>query len=327
MSKLLINDSNKLLVGTNGKAYAVRNLDVLKGSTSPVDFTAAAGRILRLMRYGKCEQNGTPTPSAPVDIVCNNGALKVYRNLFDRNDPTTIINAYVGSSSVGGSANIVSSTNDRSFIIKTKPNTKYTIQKLGGEAPYNRFRVSQSSVFPQIGQKVTKLYENTATTSGLRTTTVTTGNNGNYIIVYGLNGNPGTELPTFLDKFVVCEGDTINAGQIYTDGTPEALTIGPQSVLVENLLQVGDYADEQDIISGKITRRCGVCIYDGSQTIGDVFLSNTGGKDNGAIIVYPLAIPTTENVTPQPLNTVAGQNTLTDTANVSNPEYNLIYKI
>ena len=82
MSKLLINDQNKVLVGSNGKAYAISNMDVLKGSTSPVDFTAAAGRILRLVRYGKCEQASTPTPSAPVDIMCNNGAVKVGRESY-----------------------------------------------------------------------------------------------------------------------------------------------------------------------------------------------------------------------------------------------------
>ena len=82
MSKLLINDQNKVLVGSNGKAYAISNMDVLKDSTSPVDFTAAAGRILRLVRYGKCEQASTPTPSAPVDIMCNNGTLKVGRESY-----------------------------------------------------------------------------------------------------------------------------------------------------------------------------------------------------------------------------------------------------
>lgn len=29
-----------------------------------------------LLAYGGCEQNGTPTPDSPVDIICNNGTLK-----------------------------------------------------------------------------------------------------------------------------------------------------------------------------------------------------------------------------------------------------------
>lgn len=207
----------------------------------------------------------SPSPDTPVDIVSNNGVLKVYKNLFDRNDPTTTINAYIGLSSVGSSADVVSSTNDRSFIIKTSPNTKYTIQKLGGESPYNRFRVSESSVFPQIGQQVTKLYDDTATTSGLRTTTITTGNSGNYIIVYGLNGSPGTELPTFLDNFVVCEGGTINVGQIYTDGTVETIKDSlNNTATAEMLLSVDTYTDQQEVISGSVARKCGAVILDSS---------------------------------------------------------------
>lgn len=43
----------------------------------PTVLTAVAGRIKALIRHGFCSQSGTPTPSAPVDIVCNNGTLKM----------------------------------------------------------------------------------------------------------------------------------------------------------------------------------------------------------------------------------------------------------
>jgi len=38
---------------------------------------AAASNIRSLTQTGKCVQNGTPTPEAPVDIVCNNGVLRL----------------------------------------------------------------------------------------------------------------------------------------------------------------------------------------------------------------------------------------------------------
>ena len=38
---------------------------------------AAASNIRSLIQTGKCVHSGTPTPSAPVDIVCNNGALRM----------------------------------------------------------------------------------------------------------------------------------------------------------------------------------------------------------------------------------------------------------
>lgn len=36
--------------------------------------------ISKLVVEGKCAQSGTPTPDAPVDIVCNNGAIKARRH-------------------------------------------------------------------------------------------------------------------------------------------------------------------------------------------------------------------------------------------------------
>ena len=43
----------------------------------PLVIEALANKIKSLIQYGKTEQNGTPTPSTPVDIVCNNGTLKM----------------------------------------------------------------------------------------------------------------------------------------------------------------------------------------------------------------------------------------------------------
>ena len=33
--------------------------------------------VFKVNLYGACEQNGTPSPDTPVDIICNNGVLKV----------------------------------------------------------------------------------------------------------------------------------------------------------------------------------------------------------------------------------------------------------
>lgn len=43
----------------------------------PFSVTAKSSSISQLVRYGASEQSGTPTPSAPVDIVCNNGVLRM----------------------------------------------------------------------------------------------------------------------------------------------------------------------------------------------------------------------------------------------------------
>ena len=81
-------------------------------------------------------------------------------------------------------------------------------------------------------------------------------------------------------------------------GTPEVLTIGTQTAHVEDLFEVGGTADEQDIITGIITRRVEVSV------------------SAGVITLSPLATPVTEHTTPQPLSTVEGDNTVAWTAAV-----------
>lgn len=90
--------------------------------------------------------------------------------------------------------------------------------------------------------------------------------------------------------------------------TPYEPYVAPQTATVVDLLQVGDVKDEQDIITGEVARRCAACLYDGTQQVGDTYISSTGGKDIGAVIVYPLDTPATEQVTPQPLDCHSGTN-------------------
>lgn len=93
--------------------------------------------------------------------------------------------------------------------------------------------------------------------------------------------------------------DTSHLTVLSVVGTPEVLIIGTQTATVQNLFEVGGVADEQDIISGVITRRVGVSV------------------SAGVITLSALATPVTEHTTPQPLSTVEGDNTVSVTAEVS----------
>ncbi len=385
MSKLLTNDQNKVLVGSNGKAYAVGNMDALIGTSSPATITAAAGKVLKLLRYGKCEQSGTPTLSVPVPIVCNNGTLSLvddelptgYRRLlgidYDGNTHYETGEKLYGSDVITLTLSGTSTTGQNVFGCYSgtaSGNQNFSLYVYGnGSSSKSYYRYGDTLYRPTYGSGTRTLsFGNLTSTSGFATNVNTTPDTFESTSRAYIGWLPNSSSPHYTGniigeitvgdrlKWVPCErvsdevigyyevvngtflepsgsGTPVSTG--YDDshlvigvvGTAEAITLGAQSTSVEDLLAVGDYVDEQDIISGKLTRRCGVCVYDGTQTIGDVFLSTTGGKDSGAIIVYPLATPTTENVTPQPLNTGAGTNTLTDTAAVSNPKYNLIYKI
>ena len=105
-----------------------------------------------------------------------------------------------------------------------------------------------------------------------------------------------------LTQYGVCEQDSstnaiscnngtlsISGGEIVvTAANEETLTVGAQTATVENLYSVESVRDEQEITTGRIIRRNNVCIYDGTQPVGSRYLSSTGTKENGAIIVYPL---------------------------------------
>lgn len=92
--------------------------------------------------------------------------------------------------------------------------------------------------------------------------------------------------------------DTSHLNVLSVVGTPEVLTIGTQTAHVEDLFEVGGTADEQDIISGVITRRVEVSV------------------SAGVITLSALATPVTEQTTPQPLRTADGDNVVSVTSNV-----------
>ena len=75
--------------------------------------------------------------------------------------------------------------------------------------------------------------------------------------------NPHSPLP------IVCNNGELkwNGTAVVVDGTPEVLTLSAagqadQTATVQNLLGIGDYADEQEIISGGVARKIGVLVVD-----------------------------------------------------------------
>lgn len=98
MAKAFINDTNltdiadairaKLGVSTQylpsemaGAILSIPKRKVVDFNVSSITLNGAKANSLQYVKaYGKCEQNGTPTPTSPFDIVCNNGTLKVDAN-------------------------------------------------------------------------------------------------------------------------------------------------------------------------------------------------------------------------------------------------------
>ena len=61
---------------------------------------AIANSLSYVKAFGGTEQNGTPTPDAPVDIVSNNGVLKYSKNLLDMSAENIVLGKYINNSGV-----------------------------------------------------------------------------------------------------------------------------------------------------------------------------------------------------------------------------------
>ena len=103
------------------------------------------------------------------------------------------------------------------------------------------------------------------------------------------------------------EGNEIDDYELSVVGTSEVLTIGTQTTSVVDLFAVGDIKDEQDVISGTVTRRTEVVVTD------------------GIVSVSALAEPVIERVTAQPMRTAKGDNTVSVTSNVDPVELSATY--
>ena len=356
------------------------------GSQSPYTFIASKGRLKSLIRYGKCEQSGTPSTSSAVSIKCNNGTLTTkdaelpygYRRLgsiefegntyYNTNEKlygadivTMTISDFVsgGQNLFGAYAGSGDDINNFSlYIYGTSTGQAYwrygqTLYRptLGGTTQRTiSFGAGGTDGFKTDVSYPTVEFESNSVAwiGGLPNSSspkydgkivgnITVGTRLKYIPCVRSSDGAIGYYETVNGVFLEPQGSSPVAGEYddahlvpYVDGTTEVVTlsavgVADQTVSVENLFAVGNVKDEQDIISGTVTRRCGVCVYDGTQSVGDTFISMTGEKTVGTIIVYLLNEPVVEQVTPQPLTTQEGYNTLTVSSSVTSPEYKITY--
>ena len=63
-------------LGAAVPSHGKPTINVLLSGVSPLTLLNAVS-LNYIKAFGKCEQDGTPTPAIPVDIIANNGAIKV----------------------------------------------------------------------------------------------------------------------------------------------------------------------------------------------------------------------------------------------------------
>ena len=200
---------------------------------------------------GATEQSGTPTPTNPVNIVTNNGAIKV-------NTPTSGKNAINTSDMQNG------------YLMSTT-----------GNAPHIQSSSLSMVIKSAIKVSAGKSYKFSyiSNISGNREQNLV-GSDGIVKVTYNFNCSTGFNEYTIIPQYdgelwlTVQSGDlvTVNPicyeiGSIYTEGAGETVRDSANhSANVETLFAVGDYADEQNINTGVITRKVGVKVLDGTET-------------------------------------------------------------
>ena len=200
---------------------------------------AITNGLTDLQLKGGTEQNGTPTPNTPIDITSNNGVLKVSPNLFDKNASYALYNGYINNTSVGQNTTLMDySGGDKTIRIKVAPNTTYTVTRatnLG--SVYDRIRCAAFTTLPVNGSAGVILcnYMNKTQANA----TFTTLSDTQYVAINVRNsGAVGDDWTQFVDAFQLEHGSTATQyrpyGQIYSDGTPETVTITGKNLFNES---------------------------------------------------------------------------------------------
>ena len=207
-------------------------LETVTGNAPLTLANAVAKAIKSLTQTGLCAQASTPTPSAPVDIKCNNGKLMygaVGKNLFDKSTAdANRITAYFPST---GTTWAYTSTGF-SIRIPCKPNTTYTARYNGNstQAVLSFGSTNNDDVPLSFSEPVTVTQAIRQGNPTIDTPiTLTTGASDKWLIVaYNVNNPQHSDMQNNLQ---IEKGATATAYEpyqagIYADGTPEVLTVG-----------------------------------------------------------------------------------------------------
>lgn len=212
---------------------------------------------------GKCEQASTPTPSSPVDIVCNNGVLKLSPNLFNKNTPDVLLEGFPNAAGAWTVSN-----NFRSIIYQLTEGQTYTITRATSTPTSAAMRVMAYSTNNLATANVQVLYVGD---NSDKVATITVPSGYPYVLTYVKHSSDVITNQELLDGFQIEKGSMATPyhayGSVYADGTQETVTDANGNVAnCEMLLGVSTYKDTQEIISGAITRNIGIKVFDGSES-------------------------------------------------------------
>lgn len=197
----------------------------------------------------------TPTPDTPMDIVCNNGVVKLSPNLFDKStaDANRVTAYFPNTGTQWAWAEL-----GFSVRIPCKPNTTYTARYNGSETQaVLSFGSTDNDTLPTEQQNLVQVTQAIRQNNPTINTpiTITTGANDKWIIVaYNIADPQHSDMANNLQ---VEQGSTATTyrpyGQIYTDGTTETVEVRGKNLFDKETLITGYIADNGDIMSSSVS--------------------------------------------------------------------------
>lgn len=240
--------------------------------------------------YGKCQQDGTPTPDAPVEIKCNNGVFESCgKNLFDA-DTFEEIALTVSTQSI----KYIDGVRCLSFQNWAMPNAKFkdTAIKPNGLASYTlQMRVKPDVDTPPSnagtlyvnlvdddGKKVSKSFD--YDDGEWKTVKITAGKFRNCSVRFGY----GYQLRWAVDlESISCYANDAESG--YTPYYDGGQATAPELYAIPGT----EYRDEWDAQTGRGVRRCAIIESYAGEAITTPYISSTGELSEGATVVYGIS--------------------------------------
>ena len=235
----------------------------VKGFAPLTLLNALAKKIKSLVQYGKCTVSGT-------DITCNNGVLKygVGKNKFDVSKVQTRTNPNGGKITNNGDGTITINTPSSQSNVESYQSLK-DIAKLTVGETYTLTANSTGST------KIIYLYTSRESWAFGTSRTITQDDLDSMVFFYASGSGTEAVISDMMIRLSSVTDPTFEpyTEGFYTEGTPEEIRVtasgaDDQTATASSLFAVGSIADEQDIISGAITRRCEAVVSDGTTPSG-----------------------------------------------------------
>lgn len=230
---------------------------------------AKENSISSLVVFGWSKQNATPTPSSPKVIENNLGSLYYKfqsRNLLEIKDSNIVVGKYINNN-----GEVTTSLPNIYFqrFVSVKAGYNYTLSTSESINYANFMEYDKNGVFIKR-----TLYGSSATPVGKKVTHLM-GSTTAYVII-GSNVNSSlypeiTNEDVKNIKWMFNEGSTAlayedyKAGLSYSGDDPISIN-GERVAYAEPLCGIGTFIDKQEIVSGVVTRKVGVKVFDGSES-------------------------------------------------------------